>query len=189
MAASTTANHPLAMNSTLIRTLARAVRPAILLTLLAGAAALPAQNPPPAPETVGTIGQVGVGDGDRAATLSSVEIRLPQNWKGIRPWTGLSVVDGGTWWAGAGFIYDIPVTRRWVVTLGSGPFYYKSRDHSLGLDLEFYSFLEATGRVGRDTRIGLRVGHLSNAGFGRINPGVEDVVAVFVMPLGRHHAT
>jgi len=33
-----------------------------------------------------------------------------------------SVVDGRTWWAGAGFVSERAVSRDWVVTLGSGPF-------------------------------------------------------------------
>jgi hypothetical protein len=36
-----------------------------------------------------------------------------------------------------------------------------------------------------DIRLGLRVGHLSNAGLGRINPGTENVTLVAVLPLTR----
>jgi len=137
-------------------------------------------------ETVATFGQLGVDDEEAADTVAGVEIRFPHNWHGIRPWLGTSVSDNGTWFAGAGFIYDIRPTPDWVVTLGTGPFYYESDTDDLGLDFEFYSFLEVTRRFRNDVRVGMRVGHLSNAGFGRINPGTENVVLVAVIPLGRN---
>ncbi|HEY5553066.1 MAG TPA: acyloxyacyl hydrolase [Opitutaceae bacterium] len=136
-------------------------------------------------ETVATFGQIGVADDESADTAAGVEIRLPHNWHGIRPWFGTSVSDNGTWFAGAGFIYDFKPSPDWVVTLGTGPFYYESEHDDLGFDLEFYSFVEVTRRLRNDIRLGLRVGHLSNAGLGRINPGTENVTLVAVIPLTR----
>lgn len=136
-------------------------------------------------ETVATFGQIGVADEEPADTVAGVEIRLPQNWHGIRPWVGTSVSDNGTWFAGAGFIYDFTPSPDWTVTLGTGPFYYESMNDELGLDLEFYSFIEVTHRLRNDIRLGMRVGHLSNAGLGRINPGTENVTLVAVIPLTR----
>jgi hypothetical protein len=136
-------------------------------------------------ETVATFGQIGVADDEPADTVAGVEIRLPQNWKGIRPWLGTSVSDNGTWFAGAGLIYDYKPSPDWTITLGSGPFYYESEHEDLGFDLEFYSFVEVTRRLRNDIRLGLRVGHLSNAGLGRINPGTENVTLVAVIPLTR----
>ena len=136
-------------------------------------------------ESVATFGQIGVADDEPADTAAGVEIRLPHNWHCIRPWLGTSVSDNGTWFAGAGFIYDFKPSPDWVITLGSGPFYYESDHDDLGFDLEFYSFLEVTRRFRNDVRLGLRVGHLSNAGLGRINPGTENVTLVLVVPLTR----
>jgi len=136
-------------------------------------------------EAVATFGQIGVADDESADTAAGVEIRLPHNWHGIRPWFGTSVSDNGTWFAGAGFIYDLKPSPDWTITLGSGPFYYESDTDDLGLDLEFYSFIEASRRFRNDVRFGVRVGHLSNAGLGRINPGTENVTLVAVIPLTR----
>jgi len=136
-------------------------------------------------ETVATFGQIGVADDEPTDTVAGVEIRLPHNWHGIRPWFGTSVSDNGTWFAGAGFVYDFVPSPDWVVTLGTGPFYYESDEDELGFDLEFYSFVEVTRRLHKDVRLGLRVGHLSNAGLGRINPGTENVTLVLVVPLSR----
>jgi hypothetical protein len=136
-------------------------------------------------ETVATFGQIGVADDESADTAAGVEIRLPHNWHGIRPWLGTSVSDNGTWFAGAGVIYDFKPSPDWTITLGTGPFYYESEHDDLGFDLEFYSFIEATRRFRNDVRLGVRVGHLSNAGLGRINPGTENVTLVAVIPLSR----
>ncbi|HUG12778.1 MAG TPA: acyloxyacyl hydrolase [Opitutaceae bacterium] len=136
-------------------------------------------------ETVATFGRIGVADDEAADTVAGVEIRLPHNWHGIRPWLGTSVSDNGTWFAGAGFIYDIKPSPDWTVTLGTGPFYYESMNDELGFDLEFYSFVEVTRHLRNEVRLGLRIGHLSNAGLGRINPGTENVTLVAVIPLTR----
>ncbi len=161
------------------------------LALLA-AASVPAvrasSSPSPAWETVATVGAIGIAQEEPADTVAGVEVRLPLAWHGIRPWLGSSVVDNGTWFAGAGFIRDFAPAPRWVVTLGTGPFYYRSAHRNLGLDLEFYSFGEITRRLPRDMRVGLRVGHLSNGGLGRRNPGTENVLLVAVIPLGRNRA-
>ena len=140
------------------------------------------------PEAVATFGAIGVNDDEPADTMGALEIRFAQNWRGIRPWAGLSAVDNGTVFAGAGFVYDFHPSEDWVITIGSGPFYYSSDKHDLGLDLEFYSFIEGSYRLRNDTRLGLRVGHLSNAGLGRMNPGTENVQLVFVIPLTRDWA-
>lgn len=153
-----------------------------LVVLHASRAAEPA--PPPRLEFVSTVGEIGIRQREPADTMGSAELRLPQNWHGIRPWFGASALDNGTWFAGGGFIYDVRLHSNWTAALGTGPFYYKNRHHNLGLDLEFYSFLEVTHPVWHDIRAGLRVGHLSNGGLGRRNPGTEDVLFVTVVPLG-----
>jgi hypothetical protein len=137
------------------------------------------------PEAVATFGAIGVDDDEPADTMAGLEIRFVQNWNGIRPWLGLNAVDNGTVFAGAGLVYDFHPSQDWVISIGSGPFYYTSNRHDLGLDLEFYSFIEGTYRLANDSRLGLRVGHLSNAGLGRVNPGTENVQLVFVIPLTR----
>jgi hypothetical protein len=172
------------------RQLSRWLRPGFLLGLILFPAMLPAQTERRIDfETVASFGLIGVGQGEPADTLASVEVRLAQNWHGIRPWLGTSVVGNGTWFAGAGFVRDFTPSPDWVVTLGTGPFYYKSDKRDLGLDLEFYSFIEATRRLRHDMRAGLRVGHLSNGGLGRRNPGTEDVTLVLVLSLTRARAS
>ena len=142
-----------------------------------------------AADLVWHTGLIGIFDREKRNAFSSLEARLRWNWHGLRPWTGLTVVDSGAWFTGAGLIYDFAVSSRCRLTFGSGPFYYShvKQGDDLGFDLEFYSFVETTWLQKNDTRFGLRLGHLSNAGLSRKNPGTETLSLVVSIPLGRRH--
>ena len=131
-------------------------------------------------------GLIGIADREAVDNFVSLEARGPRDWHGLRPWGGVTLVDSGSWFAGAGAIYDIPLSRHARLTLGSGPFYYtpEENDDDLGFDLEFYSFAELSWEWTRGRRLGLRVGHLSNAGLGRRNPGTETLSLLVSLPLG-----
>lgn len=132
-------------------------------------------------------GAIGVFDEESHDTFASIEGRWRRDWHGLSPWGGFTVSDAGVWFAGAGVIYDIRISPSLRLTLGSGPFYHTHHRHDddLGLSLEFYSFAEASW-VGKDgIRFGLRIGHLSNAGLGRENPGTETLSFVVSAPLER----
>ena len=127
-------------------------------------------------------GAIGIFDSEDHDNFASLEARLRWNWHGIRPWAGVTVVDSGAWFTGAGFIYDFTLSQHLRLTIGSGPFYYShssSGTDDLGLELEFYSFAEAAWEWSHGTRVGARLGHLSNAGLGRRNPGTE-IFGLFV---------
>ena len=132
-------------------------------------------------------GMIGIADREAVDNFVSLEARGNHDWHRMRPWGGLTLVDSGAWFAGAGVVYDIPLTHRSRLTLGSGPFYYTNaeQDDDLGFRLEFYSFAELSWEWKRDVRLGVRVGHLSNAGLGRRNPGTETLSFVVSFPLGR----
>ncbi len=132
-------------------------------------------------------GLIGIADSEAVDNFVSLEARWRHDWHRLRPWGGVTLVDSGAWFAGAGLIYDIRLSRRAWLTLGSGPFYYThdEEDDDLGFRLEFYSFAEASWEWRRDVRLGLRLGHLSNAGLGRRNPGTETLSLIVSMPLDR----
>ena len=79
--------------------------------------------PPPRLELVSTVGEIGIRQREPADTIGGVELRLVQNWHGIRPWLGVSALDNGTWFAGGGFIYDVHLRSHLTATLGTDPFY------------------------------------------------------------------
>ena len=133
-------------------------------------------------------GWIGVLDGadDRDEVLS-IEARLAPHWRGIHPWANLSVVDSGTWFTGAGISYDFMLPREFRVTVGGGALYYHAGDigDDLGYELEFIAFIELTRELRNGMRLGLRHGHISNTGIGRMNPGTETLTIIAVFPLGR----
>lgn len=138
-------------------------------------------------DVVWHAGAIGVFDEESHDVFASIEGRWRCDWHGLRPWGGFTVSDAGVWFAGAGLIYDIRLSPKLRLTLGSGPFYYthNRRDDDLGLSLEFYSFAEASWVWKDEIRLGLRIGHLSNAGLGRENPGTETVSFVVSASLER----
>jgi hypothetical protein len=136
------------------------------------------------PSLVTRFGVLGIGDEESVDPVGALEVRFPTRWHGLQPWFGLNLTDGGTWWGGAGIVYHHDFTPHWRATIGSGPFYYQGGpERDLGFDLEFYSFLEVTRRLRRHDSIGVRVGHLSNAGLSRRNPGSETFSIVYSRPL------
>lgn len=166
------------------------VRFAAALSLAAAPTFAAAENPDALARTFRNevllhAGQIGIADREAADNFVSIEARLRHNWHGIRPWGGVTAVDSGAWFAGAGLIYDFALSEHTRLTLGSGPFYYtyERADDDLGLRLEFYSFAELSWELKRDVRLGVRVGHLSNAGLGRRNPGTETLSLVLSLPL------
>ena len=156
---------------------------AMLAVVLAPIALIAGSAKQPDLEAVATFGAIGIGEGDVSSALAGIEVRFPDNWNRIRPWLGTGAANDGTWFVGAGLVYDFHPSSDWVISIGSGPTYYDSNDRNLGLDLEFYSFIEGTRRFGNGMRVGARVGHLSNAGFGDRNPGTEVMTLVFVVPI------
>lgn len=160
---------------------------AVLLNLASPGRAQPSVAPDREPLTlVARFGMLGVADAEPADPLAALELRLAQNWRGLHPWVALNLTDSRTWFAGAGLVYHLELSPNYRLTLGSGPFYYQHEpERDLGLDLEFYSFAELTRKLPRNQRVGLRVGHLSNAGLGRRNPGSETISVVYTRPLTR----
>jgi hypothetical protein len=161
---------------------------------LASAAWLPLRAAPettplvtkPAADVVWQTGLIGIFDHEARDTFASVELRLRKHWQQLRPWAGLTIVDSGAWFTGAGLIADVPLSSKSRLTIGTGPFYYshgEDQDYDLGFSLEFYSFAELSWVWKRDLRLGLRLGHLSNAGLGRKNPGTEILSLVVSVPL------
>src|SRR5690606_5766980 len=93
------------------------------------------------------------------------------------------VDSSSTWFAGVGLLYEASLSETFRLTIGSGPFYYhQGRGPDLGHDLEFYSFIEPSYVFASGARIGVRLGHFSNAGLSEVNPGTETVALLVSIP-------
>ena len=104
----------------------------------------------------------------------------------FRPWAGIEVTgDGGVYGVG-GFLADFSIGSRLVVTpsLGVGLFADGS-GHDMGHIIEFRSQIEVAYRFDDRSRLGLSIGHISNAELTERNPGSEIVSLYYNIPLDR----
>lgn len=58
-----------------------------------------------------------------------------------------------------------------------------THDERLGGTFEFRLSLEVAYQFANETRLGLRTGHISNAGINRVNPGENDLMLTYSIPL------
>jgi hypothetical protein len=109
------------------------------------------------------------------------------SWDSIRPRFAVSESSHGDFWAGAGIDYEKywSINKDQAVFVGVNflPGYYHPGAMQLGSAIEFRSQLEV-GLVRKDRwRVSAYIEHRSNAGIGRINPGINAVGATFGLDL------
>lgn len=94
----------------------------------------------------------------------------------IRPVAGFLGSTGGDALLFAGLGTDVPLVAGFGLTpiLSSG-YYSEGSGSRLGGAVEFRSTLEIWHRLGRSSRIGFSVDHISNAGLFHHNPGRESL--------------
>ncbi len=113
---------------------------------------------------------------DNRLPFGVVQARFAPDFHGIRPYANVGWESRGSVYVAGGAYYNFELQRRCRITLGFGPGYYRHRGSAsnLGYAVEFYSWIEFSSVI-FDKRVGLSVGHLSNAHLGAHNPGTEDV--------------
>jgi lipid A 3-O-deacylase len=127
-----------------------------------------------------------IGNAHRNETgAADAELRLGQRWGGLGPAVG-TIIDA----RGGGMVYvgidsDITVGPVVVTPLaGLGAWWRGSQhDENLGGSFEFRLSLEAAYAFESGSRLGLRFGHISNADIHNVNPGENDVMATYGLPL------
>lgn len=102
----------------------------------------------------------------------------------VAPFVGVMGTGKGAFYGYGGFGFDINFAQRWVVTPTAAVGYFT---HGSGIDLgahcEFRTGAEFDYRFDNLTRIGVGFYHMSNAGIGKQNPGVELATFVLTVPL------
>jgi len=120
---------------------------------------------------------LGAFDVSKSGTgMGQAEYRFSSDWSGFRPQAGFFITEesGAYFYGGAG--YPIAFNVQWSLTPSvSAGYYHNSAGKDLGYDLEFYSQLRLEYRLATGSRVGLGMGHISNAGIKDINPGAEIV--------------
>ncbi len=132
-----------------------------------------------------SIGQFDINDNN-----DSSEVRFERlsgkNWFGdmqLKPFIGFMTNgdDGKYFYSGLRKNYTI--SSKWMFTPSFAAGYY-DRDSSkdLGHNIEFRSQIEFSRDIGNLNRIGFNLSHISNAGIGDTNPGVESATISVIRP-------
>jgi outer membrane protein OmpA-like peptidoglycan-associated protein len=165
---------------------------AIAGALLLGVAPIAAQAqvsldaPDSALIQLGAGGYDIIGANSRSAGIFRGEYRFERLWY-IRPLIGAEVTTDGSFYGYGGLALDIYLGDSWVLTPNEAVGYWsRGNNHAqdLGNDVEFRSGAELDYRFGDWSRLGVSFHHISNAGLGTHNPGEEEVLLNYSIPMG-----
>jgi lipid A 3-O-deacylase len=106
------------------------------------------------------------------------------------PFVGLDVTTkGGTYlYGGFGFDVNFAFAPNWVFTPNGAAGWYQhgSGGTVLGAPIEFRSGLDVSYKFPDLSRLGISFQHTSNAGIGKANPGEQEVLLVYQLPMPFH---
>ncbi|MEO5374958.1 MAG: acyloxyacyl hydrolase [Alphaproteobacteria bacterium] len=122
---------------------------------------------------------------DHAAAEVNIAYRFGTMVWLVKPHVGAMVTSNGAKFGWGGLLLDFELTPNWMVTPSTSVgVYSRGSGKDLGYSLEFRSGVDVAYRFDDNTRLGLGVYHISNAGLGRKNPGEESIIATYALPVG-----
>lgn len=122
---------------------------------------------------------------DQAAAEARFEYRFSEANKLLwfTPFAGFTATSDAATYGYAGIAVDVFFGSRWVATpTFAAGLYGNGEGKDLGHAIEFRSGLEIAYRFDDYSRLGLSFTHISNAGIGDRNPGVESLVLFYAVP-------
>ena len=139
-----------------------------------------------APADDGDAVTIGAGVYDVTDDRTTVEFRAEYVFGGFDylPFVGLMATGEGGAYAHAGVGFDFEIADRIILTPSfTAGVYANGNGKKLGHTVEFRSGAALAYRLEDGSKLGIGVYHLSNAGLGSINPGVESVMLLWTMPI------
>jgi lipid A 3-O-deacylase len=127
-----------------------------------------------------------IGNAHRNETGAvDAELRFGARWAGIGPAIGTIVSLRGGGMVYAGIDSDLALGPVIVTPLvGLGAWWHGGHgDENLGGTFQFRLSLAAAYAFESGARLGIRFGHISNADIHRVNPGENDLMVTYGMPL------
>lgn len=102
----------------------------------------------------------------------------------VSPMVGLDVTTTGGTYLYGGFGFDVNFGPHWVLTPnGAVGWYQHGSGTVLGSWFEFRTGAEFDYKFDDQSRLGIAVHHMSNAGLTKVNPGEQSVLLVYQLPL------
>lgn len=130
-----------------------------------------------------SIGIFDVND-DQTSTEGRIEYRFGQKFWIFKPMFGLMVNSDGGLYGYGGINLDIYFGEHLVLMPNFAVGGYRQGDSkNLGSTIEFRSGLELAYRMDDASRIGIAFHHISNASIDDNNPGTEEVVITYSIPI------
>lgn len=132
---------------------------------------------------------VGLGafdfDHKQPAGELRAEYRFAQGYYFIKPVIGAFGTSRSSVYAYGGLRADIVLYDHYVIMPVAAVGYYdKGNGKDLGSHLEFKTGVELAYRFDNAMRLGLAFDHISNAGITKRNPGTENLLVMYSLPLG-----
>ena len=125
--------------------------------------------------------QWGLGDSfDIPSVKATFEFKPIERFFDVRVVTsGFYGTDGDNYYLAVGWLFERKFAERWSWGIGGEAGYFSGND-VLGNELEFYTRGLINYHFRNDNLLRLEVGHISNAGFGDINPGSENLALTYL---------
>ncbi len=131
-------------------------------------------------------GYYDIVSNDDGAADFRLEYRHGKGLWWLKPWAGVEVTSDGGVWGGGGLLLDIPLGANFALVPSAGVGAYENGSgKDLGSALEFRTQIELAYRFEDRSRLALQFSHISNAGIGKENPGVEILGAYYHLPLDK----
>lgn len=107
------------------------------------------------------------------------------SFRGLKPLVGFMINGKGANFAYAGLAAPFQFAGgAWEFTPAAGMgSYQRGKGIDLGANFEFHLALGLSYRILPGARIGVAVDHISNAGTGRINPGINSILATWAFAI------
>ncbi|MGO4129091.1 acyloxyacyl hydrolase [Inquilinus sp. YAF38] len=118
------------------------------------------------------------------AGIGRVELRFNEQFLRIRPFIGIEAnTESATYFYGGGML-DVRFGPHFILSPNAAVgAYFNGDGRDMGSTVEFRTGVEAAWEFDNRMRIGAAFHHISNAGIGDVNPGVETLTLNFSIPL------
>ncbi len=106
--------------------------------------------------------------------MGQIEYVFAADWSGFRPHAGLFFSTDSAAYVYGGIGHPFEINNKWSITPSLSVGYYnQGADKDLGYDVEFYTQLKLEYQLENQAKVGVGIGHISNAELGDDNPGAE----------------